>query len=433
MAKRNVIDLPNDWAPRPYQLDLWRYLEGGGKRAVAVWHRRAGKDSLALNWTCCAAHQRVGVYWHMLPEARQARKVVWDGIDGAGRKVIDQVFPPEVRTGTNDQEMRITLKSGSVWQCVGSDNYNALVGSNPVGIVFSEYSVADPAAWDYIRPILAENGGWAVFIYTPRGHNHGWRMFENARRNKDWFAQLHTVESSGAIPLSIIDDERASGMDEAQIQQEYYCSFESAVRGSYFGGLMGQASARIKPIPYEPTLPVTTGWDLGMGDSTAIWFHQGLGTENRLIDYYENSGCALDHYAKVLREKPYSYKEHILPHDVEVSELGTGRRRIDILRDLGIGKVRVVPRMSHDDSVQAIRAFIPKCWFDDVKCARGLDALRQYQREWVDKLNMFRDVPLHDWSSHGVDAFRMLAVGLRERRLERVVRQEYARAEYAEF
>ena len=152
-----MSQIPHDWRPRAYQMKLWEYLINGGKRAVAVWHRRAGKDSLSINWTAFAATQRKGIYWHMLPTQAQARKVVWDGIDKAGRKIVDQAFPKELVARKSEQDMKIELRNGSIWQCVGSDYYDNLVGANPVGVVFSEYSIANPAAWDFIRPILAEN------------------------------------------------------------------------------------------------------------------------------------------------------------------------------------------------------------------------------------------------------------------------------------
>lgn len=220
------ILIPNNWNPRPYQQPLWRYLSNGGKRAVAVWHRRSGKDSLAINWTAKAMLRRVGVYWHMLPLNTQARKVVWDGIDKLGRRMIYQAFPPELIKSVNAQEMKIELINGSIWQCVGSDNYNALVGGNPVGVVFSEYSIADPAAWDFIRPILAENGGWALFIYTPRGHNHGYTLYNQAKA-AGWFTEILTVEDTHAISEQAVNDERLAGMSEAMIEQEFYCSFEA--------------------------------------------------------------------------------------------------------------------------------------------------------------------------------------------------------------
>lgn len=198
----NVIQLPNNWVARPHQQGFAKYLAGGGKRAVAVWHRRAGKDSASLNWTAICSQQVVANYWHMLPTAVQARHVVWDNVDPrTGVRVIDQVFPKELRSRVNNTDMTIGLKNGSTWQCVGSDNFDRLVGSNPYGVVFSEYSIADPRAWDFIRPILIENGGWALFIYTPRGKNHGHELYTMAANNEDWFAELldidHTTRGDG--------------------------------------------------------------------------------------------------------------------------------------------------------------------------------------------------------------------------------------------
>lgn len=409
------IILPYEWQPREYQLPLWRYLSAGGKRAVAVWHRRAGKDSTALNFTSVSAHQRIGTYWHMLPLATQGRKVVWDGIDRSGRRVIDQVFPKSLRKATNKQEMKIELKCGSIWQVVGSDNYNALIGANPVGVVFSEYAVADPAAWDYIRPILAENGGWALFIYTPRGRNHGAGLYDLARERDGWFADLQTVDNTDAIPPTAIDEEREGGMSDEIVQQEFYCSFDAPLIGAYYAKAMSEAEAegRIGNVPYEPQYPVHTAWDLGIGDSTAIWFFQQVGREVRLIDHYEASGVGLEHFAKALKDKPYVYGEHLAPHDVEVRELGTGRSRRETLAGLGI-KVRVVPRLGLDDGVNAVRLILPRCWIDAGKCRRGIESLRQYRREWDSALKAFKDRPLHDWASHSADAFRYLAVGLKE-------------------
>jgi phage terminase large subunit len=236
----NVL-LPNEWRPRRHQRRLWEYLGGGGKRAVAVWHRRAGKDSTAINWTAVAAHQRIGTYWHMLPTETQGRRVIWDGVDGSGRRLIDQAFPRELRAATRHIRMTLELNCGSVWQVVGSDNYDRLVGANPVGVVFSEWSLTDPRAWDYVRPILAENGGWAAFIYTPRGKNHGFDLYDLARHHGDWFAEKLTVEDTGILTPQVIAGERSSGMSEALIQQEYFCSFEAASDGSYYGKLLEQA------------------------------------------------------------------------------------------------------------------------------------------------------------------------------------------------
>jgi len=383
---------------------------------VAVWHRRAGKDSTALNFTACAAHERVANYWHMLPTAKQGRKVVWEAIDRQGRRVIDQAFPESLRGGKRDDEMLIRLKCGSTWQVVGSDNFDALIGANPAGVVFSEYSVADPRAWDYIRPILAENGGWALFIYTPRGRNHGATLYEMAKSNPGWFAEKLTVDDTKIIPPSIIADERASDMPEELIQQEYYCSFQAALVGAYYGKLMEAAEAqkRITNVPWAPDLPVITAWDLGIGDSTAIWFCQQAGREIRLIDYYEASGVGLDHYAKVLGEKPYVYGDTLLPHDARVKDLSTGRTRIETLKSLGISKGRVLPNDRLEDGINAVRLILPRCWFDAEKCSRGIEALRQYRKAWDDERKVFSERPEHDWTSHPADGFRYLAIGLRE-------------------
>lgn len=270
------ISIPNDWNPREYQRELWKYLCNGGKRAVAIWHRRAGKDSLSLNWTAKAMLQRVGVYWHMLPLNNQARKVVWDAIDKKGRRVIDQVFPVPMRKLVNATEMKIELWNGSIWQCVGSDNYNTLVGSNPVGVVFSEYSIADPKAWDFIRPILAENGGWALFIYTPRGKNHGFDLYNNALA-AGWFVQKLGIDDTGAIAIDVVDEERRAGMSEAMIQQEFYCSFEAMDDENNKLFKYGLVTEGTKPKIDSSSSPLIIGVDIARSgnDRTVFCFRRG--------------------------------------------------------------------------------------------------------------------------------------------------------------
>lgn len=276
MKKNSEILIPNGWNPRDYQRPLWKALNSGVKRAVAIWHRRAGKDSLSLNWTVKAMLQRVGVYWHMLPLNTQARKVVWDAIDKQGRRVIDQVFPLPLRKSVSSAEMKIELWNGSIWQCVGSDNYNALVGSNPVGVVFSEYSLADPEAWDYLRPILAENGGWALFIYTPRGKNHGYRLY-NTALSAGWFVQKLTVADTKAIPLAAVEDERRAGMSESKIQQEFYCSFEALDEEDNKLFNYEKVREAAKPKMDGSTSPLVIGVDIARKgcDRTVFCFRRG--------------------------------------------------------------------------------------------------------------------------------------------------------------
>lgn len=405
--------MPHLWQPRAYQLPAWKALERGCRRVVCVWHRRAGKDATCLHWASVAALQRVGTYWHMLPTLAQGRKVVWDGITRDGRKVLD-AWPEQLVANRRNDEMKLELKNGSMWQVVGSDNYNSLVGANPVGVVFSEYSIADPAAWDFIRPILAENGGWALFAYTPRGRNHGWKLYDMARDNPDWHCSLLTVEDTDAISLDVVEQERQAGMSEEMIQQEFYCSFEAPLFGAYYAKQMlsAEKDGRIGNVPHDEHVQTETWWDLGIGDATAIWFVQRVGQELHAIDYYEASGEPLSHYVKVMREKPYVYADAVLPHDAKARELQTGKSRVDALKSLGVS-ARVMAASKVDDGIEQVRAALGKTWFDAKKCERGLDALRQYRKEtasekmWRDgNTPEYRDRPLHDWASHGADAFR---------------------------
>jgi hypothetical protein len=352
----------------------------------------------------------------MLPQAKQARKVIWDGIDRAGRRIIDQAFPKELRVSTNETEMKIGLKCGSIWQVVGSDNYNSLIGSNPVGVVFSEYSVAKPSSWDYIRPILAENGGWALFIYTARGRNHGWHLYRIAREHPGWFSELLTVDDTGVLTPQDIEEERRSGMIEEMIEQEYYCSFEGVLIGSYYGKLISQAEkeGRITEVNYEPQSPVHTAWDLGFSDDTVIWFYQVVTGEVRLIDYYSSYGQDIAHYARLVHGKPYRYGNHWVPHDAVPKTLAAnGRSIIQQLWSEGI-KARVAPHLDVQDGIQAVRQMLPRCWFDKERCKDGIEALRLYQREWDENRKCFKEKPLHDHTSHTADAARYLALVWRE-------------------
>jgi hypothetical protein len=399
------IEIPYNWEPRDYQLPLFQAMESGVKRAACIWHRRAGKDLAALAYTTVAAMERVGIYWHLLPTLAQGRKVIWQGQTNDGRKFLD-LWPKGLVTKVRNDEMRLELANGSSWQVVGSDNYDSLVGSNPIGVVMSEYSIALPAAWDFISPILAANGGWAMFLYTPRGRNHAWDLYDMARHNPEWFDTLLTVEDTDAIDMSVIDEERASGRDEALIQQEYYCSFEAPRQGAYYAEQMMACDNenRIGAVAYDPHVPVETWWDLGIADSTVMWFAQRVGKEIHLIDYYEASGEPLDHYVKAIQGRGYVYSDHVLPHDVKARELISGKTREEVLRKLGI-KPSVVKGHLVQDRIEATRAMLSRCWFDRDKCQKGIEALRAYRHEWDERNEVYKARPLHDWASHGADAF----------------------------
>ena len=374
---------------------------------MAIWHRRAGKDSVGLNWTVVSAFQRPGLYWHLLPTYQQGRKILWDGITKDGRAFLSH-WPEPLVQNVNNVEMKLEMKNGSIWQVVGTDNVDRLVGANPVGCIFSEYALQDKRAWDYIRPILAENGGWALFIYTPRGRNHGYDLYQLAKRNENWFADLLTVEDTHAIPISAVDEEREAGMPEELFQQEFFCSFDASLVGSYYGRQMKWLTeeGRITDVRWEPNLPVDTWWDLGMHDATAIWFVQQFRNEIRVIDYYEGEGLGFESYAEELKKRPYSYGEHIGPHDLKVRELGTGKSRVEVARDWGL-YFKIAKNIGVQEGINAVRSTLPKCWFDQTKCYRGLEGLRQYRKEFDDKRGMFREKPHHDEHSHPADAFRI--------------------------
>lgn len=394
----------------------------GGKRAVSVWHRRAGKDSTALNFTAASMFARRGVYWHMLPTVVQGRKVVWNGIDYYGRRIIDQVFPHEIRKRTNNNEMLIELINGSMWQVAGSDNYNSLVGSNPVGVVFSEWSLADPAAWNYIRPILLENGGWAMFIYTPRGKNHGFKIFDMAKGNPDWHAELYTVEDTRRedgtriMTDEMLEEERLSGMADDMLQQEYFCSFDAGMAGAFYTTELNRAyeDKRVGDHPWNPDKPCATVWDLGIQDATAIGVVQKLDNDRLcIVDYIEDRNKGLDYYWKRLQETPYTFVGHWAPHDIETRDLMTGRTRRDIALDFGLD-FNVTPKLPLEDGIQATRQLINSFYVNETRCDKLLDGLFSYRREYNEKLDIYSDRPVHDWSSHPADMVRYLAINQRD-------------------
>ncbi|SDV49203.1 hypothetical protein [Chitinasiproducens palmae] len=434
------IVLPaNGWRPRDYQMPAWSALERGVKRLALAWHRRAGKDDLCLHWEARSAMTRVGVYWHMLPLANQARKAIWDAVNPrTGRRRIDDAFPPEIRATTREQDMFIRFKNGSTWQVVGSDNYNALVGSPPVGVVFSEYALADPSAWGFLRPILAENGGWALFISTPRGNNHFAKMVDFAMRDPDWFGQILGVADTGVISSEAIERERREMAAErgeqeadAMIAQEYACDFNAAIPGAYYGALMTRADkeGRIGVFPHLPSEPVGTAWDLGSGDSTVVWMYQQ--TKNgrvRLIDVLEGSGVGVDWYIQRLQARPYTYADHIWPHDGghgNIRDIG-GTSLSATARNLGLKPLRILDRdPTIEMGINAVRQMLPLCEFNTdpipfqgesadtarARMSRALDGLRQYRRQWNEKSQRFDEKPLHDWASNTADSFRYLARG----------------------
>lgn len=434
MAKRapritvNDIVLPYGFHPRSYQLPFFKAMDAGCKRAALVWHRRAGKDLSALNYTVKEMWKRVGSYYHMLPTFKQGRKIVWDGITGNERK-FTSYFPREIVRRVLDQEMKIELENGSIWQLIGTDDFDRIMGTNPVGLVLSEYSLQHPKAWELLRPILAENHGWAIFAYTPRGHNHGFQLFQNASRLDHWFAQLLTVDDtrrdalgedgSFVVTAAQIERERQEGMEEDLIQQEFYCSWYGAMQGCYFLKEVNKAreEGRIKPLLIQPTIPVHTCWDIGIYDSTAIWFFQKNREEWAWLNYIEDHGEGIEYYLKLLqewqREKGITFGKHYAPHDADYKDFGTGQKSIKVTaRKLGF-RLRIVPKGSVQQGIQAVRSIIPVSYFDEKSCAKGIVHLENYQKEYDEKLRTFKKKPKHDEHCHSADSMRTGAVGCR--------------------
>lgn len=418
------IRLPhNDWRPRDYQRLAWEFLERGGKRACLIWHRRSGKDDVCLHWAAISAHQRIGNYWHMLPEYSQGRKAIWSAVNSqTGRRRIDEAFPQELRASTNDHEMFIRFKCGSTWQVVGSDRFDSDVGSAPFGITFSEWALSDPQAWGYLAPILDENNGWALFITTSRGRNHAKSMLDMARTRSDWLAQVLTVKDTG-YDLEKVERQRIEyhgvfGQEagDALIEQEYFCSFDAAVLGSFWGKLLGDAEkeGRICRVDVDRSFPVHKAWDIGVDDPMAIWCYQVAPGRLMVVDYYESSGHGFDHYADWLKEREYTGTDWV-PHDAKQREPGApaGRSRIASMIALGL-KPKLVPDHKPMDRVNAGRETIPKAMWDAKRCAKGLEAMREYRAEWNPELQTFGRSIKHDWSSHGGDAWGHLSVSWKE-------------------
>lgn len=413
------IQLPYKWSPREYQKPVFHALQSGKvNRAVTIWHRRAGKSYATVNWAAVASQMRVGLILHVFPKLTQARKIIWEGRAGDGARLLD-AFPEAIRepNGKNDQEMRLKLKNGSVYQLAGTDsqNLNALIGTNPIGIIMDEYSLQNPRAWDFLRPILAENGGWAWFVYTPRGKNHGHKLYTMACSNDKWYSQLLTAADTNAISKEAIQDELDAGMTEELCQQEFYCSWNSAMEGSYYSKEFSRihAEGRICLVPWDPKLPVHTAWDIGVSDSNSIIYFQKRGREVAIIDYDEGSGHGLQHYVKILREKPYHYGAHIAPHDIKQFEYALGKTRIEAAAEMGI-QFEVCPKLDLMDGIDAARLFLNRCVFDEGKTENLVSALIGYRRLYDDNLQTFKDKPLHDWCSHAADAFRYLALMIDE-------------------
>jgi hypothetical protein len=393
-----------DYTPRGYFLP---YHEREQRWACIVAHRRAGKTVATVFDLLTAAlstKKQNGRYAYIAPYYAQAKAIAWDYLKRFGAPVADRIL---------ESELAIDLKNGSRVRLFGADNPDALRGIYLDGVVLDEYGDQRPTVWgEIIRPLLADRRGWATFIGTPKGKSHFYDIREQARTSPDWqYLELKASET-GALAADELEDARRT-MTDAQYQQEFECAFDVPALGAIYAKEYQAArnDGRFCKLPYDPMLEVSTHWDIGIGDSTAIWFAQRHRTEVRVIDYYEANGQPLNHYVNVLKDKPYTYGYDWLPHDAQARELTSGKSTQEIMTGLG-RRVKITPKLTLEDGINAARMVWPRCWFDETKTARGLECLQNYRRELNAKLGEFKPMPVHDWASHGADAFRYLAVSI---------------------
>ena len=400
-----VIEIP--YAPRKQQLAIHELMDS--KRfGVVVAHRRMGKTVSAINHLIKDAilnQKEAPRYAYIAPTYGQAKRVAWDYL-------VKYATP---LGGTNNiSELRVDFWGRRI-QLYGSDNPEALRGQYFDFVILDEIGDQNPKIWtDIIRPALADRKGRCLFIGTPKGHNHFKELRDRAMNEDGWGLLEFKASETGVVDETELKAAK-NEMGEDKYRQEFECSFDAAVEGSYYGQILNELEEKkhMQEIPREELSRTFTAWDLGMGDSTSIWVAQLVGSEVRLIDYYENHGVGLDHYVKWIRDNDYEKAEHILPHDVRVRELGSGKSRLEMLEEAGL-EIKIAPRMGLDDGIQAVRRLLPRCWFNVPKVQTGLNCLRNYRRDYDEKRKIFYERPLHDWSSHGSDSFRYLALGLDE-------------------
>ena len=377
-----------------------------------VAHRRAGKTVACVADLILAALQTKKTnarYAYIAPLYVQAKDVAWQYVKDFAGQVPGATL--------NEAELRCDFPNGSRVRLYGADNYDRLRGNYFDGVVLDEYGDWPPSAWSAVlRPALADRLGWAVFIGTPKGKNGFWEIWNDAQTDPDWFALSLRASETGILPQVELDASRKA-MTPELYDQEYECSFDAAIQGAYYGKELAELDrrGRIGDVPHDPALPVYTAWDLGIGDSTAIWFWQVNGDQVQVIDHYEAHGHGLPHYAALLASKPYKYAKHFLPHDAKAKDLGTGRTRWEAFKDLTNQTPHILRRPANImDGINALRLTLPHCWFDEVRCRDGLEALRQYRSEYDEKLRTFKDNPRHDWTSHSADAARYMAMAWKE-------------------
>ena len=377
--------------------------------AVIIAHRRAGKTVACINdilWRALTETKENARYAYIAPYYAQAKSIAFDYL---------MQFSEPARVKHNVSELWVELFNGARIRLFGAENFNSLRGLYLDGVVLDEYADMKPSVWgEIIRPLLADRQGWATFIGTPKGHNTFYDIYQYATINKnEWYSSVLRASQTQLILQAELDDALKS-MSIDQYQQEFECSFEASIVGAIYGVEMRLLTdaGRIDKVECDPMFPVHTAWDLGFNDATAIWWYQVVHGEIRVLDYHEAHGQPIIYYANQIKERPYEYGTHWLPHDAKAKTLASGGKSIieQIFDKLPKESFKIVPNLSLQDGIQASRMALARTWFDAMKCSEGIECLRQYQREYDEDKKVFRDKPRHDWASHGCDAWRMLSV-----------------------
>lgn len=441
--QRKRVEISTGYKPRTLQAALHRALK---RFNVIVCHRRFGKTVFSCNEMVDQGlrnNRKNPQYAYIAPTYGQAKRVAWDIL-----KDVTKDFP-DVKV--NEAELRIEIPRPDRGDFIrfillGAENPGTLRGIYLDGVLLDEFAEMDPVVWSQvIRPALSDRLGWAIFIGTPKGQNAFFDMHNYAKMGDpdkqlpppdDWYTIIHKASETGIIDQGELDAARAI-MTEEEYAQEYECSFSAALVGAYYGKQMEEAetSGRVTAVPHDTSCTVDTFWDLGIDDTTVIWLGQKVGKEWHFIDYIEMSGEGLEYYVKELNLRKYNYGKHYLPHDAEARELGTGKSRVETLVSLGLRKEKivVVPRQEVADGINAVRMILARCWFDATRCKKGVLSLKSYERKWDSKNKIYQQRPLHNWASHGSDAFRTFAMGIDERAPSEESKKQYPRRTQSEY
>ena len=398
------------YTPRKFQNYLHQRIRDY-RWSVLVCHRRFGKTVCMINHLLMAAlTSKVSNprYAYIAPTFKQAKSIAWDYIKQFTHKI------PGVRF--NETELRVDLPNKARITLLGSENCDGLRGIYLDGCVIDEYAnVNDRLFPEIIRPALSDRKGFCIFIGTPQGMNNNfYELFQHAKGADDWF-----YFKAKASETKVVDQDELTKakevMGENKFKQEFECDWIANIEGSIYGKTLAKIEnqRQITRVPYDPSLPVNTAWDLGVSDHSAIIFFQQLGRSINIIDYHEDRGQGMPHFIELVKNKEYIYKDHFAPHDIEVTDFSNGKTRREVAYQLGI-RFKVVPKLPLEDGIHATTMTLPRCWIDVDHCKKLIDALRHYHRKYLDKNRMFRSKPVHDWSSHACDALRYMSIGLTE-------------------